>query len=55
MATRGLYRALRYTSGLFPLRELQDLCAAAKGESGSPAIRWSAVKGSLSLAGSLHK
>ena len=35
--------------GLFCLRELQDLCAAARGEFGSAGIRWSAVNGSLGL------
>lgn len=33
--------------GLFCLRELQDLCAAARGEFGSLGSRWSAVNGSL--------
>jgi hypothetical protein len=32
---------------LFPLRLLQDRCAAASGLLGSAGIRWSAVNGSL--------
>lgn len=40
--------------GLFCRRELQDLCAAARGEFGSAGIRWSAVNGSLDLLPSPH-
>ena len=35
--------------GLFCRRELQERCAAARGELGSAGIRWSAVNGSLGL------
>ena len=39
-----------WVMGLFPLRELHDLCAGASGLSGSPAMMWSAVQGSFGLA-----
>jgi hypothetical protein len=40
---------------LLPLRELQDRWAGARGLRGSPAIRWSAVKGSLVIAPLPHR
>ena len=42
-------------SGLLPRRLLQDLCAGASGDSGSPGTRWSAVKGSPIIAPLPHR
>jgi hypothetical protein len=41
-------------TGVFPRRLLHDLWAGASGESGSPAMTWSAVQGSFGLAVSPH-
>ena len=40
---------------MLPLRELQDRWAGANGLRGSPAIRWSAVKGSPMIAPLPHR
>ena len=40
---------------MLPLRELQLRCAGANGLSGSPAIRWSAVKGSPMIGPLPHR
>ena len=39
---------------LFPLALLHDLCAGSSGLLMSAGTKWSAVQGSLGLAGSLH-
>ena len=46
--------AIGYGAGVLPLRLLHDLCAGSSGLLMSLGMMWSAVQGSLGLAGSLH-